>query len=189
MVLNGHISKSNVKYVWRSEHGENTCEKCEDKDKNEYESDEDVPPQPHPNCKCYIEVVPVSFEKIEVEDTTDKKLDDKWIMPVPNGYKVISGYGYRMHPVYNVPKLHDGIDINTPENTPVYSVAKGVVTVAGWVKGYGNYIQIKHMDGLSSFYAHLNRIDVKNGVTVKKDKRLEKLEIQVLELDRTCILG
>lgn len=56
MVLNGHISKSNVKYVWRSEFGEHTCDECESMDGQEYESEEDIPPQPHPNCKCYIEI-------------------------------------------------------------------------------------------------------------------------------------
>lgn len=95
-------------------------------------------------------------------------------MPVPSGYRITSGYGYRIHPVYNVPKLHDGIDINTPANTPVYSVYGGIVSDARWVSGYGNYIQIEHKDGLSSFYAHLNMIEVKKGDVVKKGEEIGK---------------
>ena len=89
-------------------------------------------------------------------------------MPVEKGHKITSNYGYRIHPVYNTKKFHDGIDINACQNTPVYAVADGKVSISGWINGYGNYIQIEHSNGLSSFYAHLNQINVVKGQTVKQ---------------------
>ena len=98
----------------------------------------------------------------------------RWILPVSKGYKITSNYGYRIHPVYRTRKFHDGIDINAIANTPVYAVADGKVSIAGWINGYGNYIQIEHSNGLSSFYAHLNQINVAKGQTVKQGQIIGK---------------
>jgi len=96
----------------------------------------------------------------------------KWILPVSKGHKITSKYGYRMHPVKHVMALHDGIDINALSNTPVYAVADGTVSVAGWINGYGNYIQIEHANGLSSFYAHLNKINVSKGSVIMQGQNI-----------------
>lgn len=55
IVLKGGIS--NVKYVWHSENGENTCEKCKSLDGTTYDFADEVPERPHPNCKCHVEIV------------------------------------------------------------------------------------------------------------------------------------
>ena len=73
-VLKGHIC--NVKYVWRSEHGEHTCEECESMDGEEFESDEDIPPKPHPNCKCYIEVYECPYEPEYSPDDDDNNNEE-----------------------------------------------------------------------------------------------------------------
>lgn len=54
-VLKGGISNS--RYIWRSEHGENTCEKCLSLDGQEFEFYDEVPERPHPNCRCHVEIV------------------------------------------------------------------------------------------------------------------------------------
>lgn len=83
--------------------------------------------------------------------------------------KVASGYGWRMHPVYQIPKHHDGMDFNAPVGTPVYATADGVVTVAKhFGGGYGRCIDIDHGYGYLSRYAHLNKIKVKVGQKVKR---------------------
>lgn len=91
-----------------------------------------------------------------------------WIAPVTKGYKITSFYGNRMHPIYHKILLHDGVDIGVPLNTRVFAVDDGKISVAGWIKGYGKYIQIEHSNGLSSFYAHLNSIKVSQGQSVKQ---------------------
>ena len=175
-------------YVWHSENGENTCDECKKLDGQVFEMDEEIPERPHPNCRCTVEIVEDEIETDGEESQDDKDKipprmptpqppnpqptpkpeptpqpktppqTQKWILPVSKGHKITSKYGYRMHPVKHVMALHDGIDINALANTPVYAVADGTVSVAGWISGYGNYIQIEHANGLSSFYAHLNKL-------------------------------
>ena len=46
------------------------------------------------------------------------------------------------------------------------------VVVSGWVKGYGNYIEIDHGSGVHSFYGHLNKIYVKCGAKVQQGQNI-----------------
>jgi murein DD-endopeptidase MepM/ murein hydrolase activator NlpD len=55
---------------------------------------------------------------------------------------------------------HNGIDIAAARFSPVVSAASGIVKVAGWDSIYGNYIVIDHTVNYSTFYGHLNSIDV-----------------------------
>jgi murein DD-endopeptidase MepM/ murein hydrolase activator NlpD len=48
------------------------------------------------------------------------------------------------------------------------SVGDGVVTFAGRQGGYGNVVEVRHGNGHSTMYAHLSRINVRNGQTVLK---------------------
>ena len=67
---------------------------------------------------------------------------------------------------------HYAIDIcNGP--VPVYghpAVAAdgGTVVYAGWYYGYGNYVRIKHANGLETTYAHLSAIKVAKGQKVSR---------------------
>jgi murein DD-endopeptidase MepM/ murein hydrolase activator NlpD len=58
---------------------------------------------------------------------------------------------------------HYGIDIAAPQFSPVIAAASGVVNAAGWDSLYGNYVVIEHNKNYSTFYGHLNSIDVVNG--------------------------
>lgn len=61
---------------------------------------------------------------------------------------------------------HYGIDIAAPQFSPVISAASGVVNGAGWDSLYGNYVVIEHNKNYSTFYGHLNSIDVLDGSRV-----------------------
>ena len=61
----------------------------------------------------------------------------------------------RLHPVHKVYRPHHGVDYAAPSGTPVYSVADGVVTMAGWGGGGGNTIKIKHAGNIVTGYLHL----------------------------------
>jgi murein DD-endopeptidase MepM/ murein hydrolase activator NlpD len=56
--------------------------------------------------------------------------------------------------------------------TPIIAAADGVVSIARWVKGYGNGIYIDHGNGIQTRYGHLSRIDVVEGQPVKKGQHL-----------------
>lgn len=71
--------------------------------------------------------------------------------------RMSSGYtSYRLHPLFGDPRAHRGIDYSAPQGTPVRAVADGVVQAKGWSGGYGNTIEIKHSERISTLYAHMS---------------------------------
>jgi len=93
------------------------------------------------------------------------------IQPVENRdlSRTASGYGYRMHPIYKIPKFHQGMDYTAPVGTPVYATgAARVEEVRRSRRGSGNRIVLDHGYGFKSVYAHLNDIGVRQGSTVDR---------------------
>lgn len=86
--------------------------------------------------------------------------------PVPGD--VSSGYGPREHPLSGKPSFHSGMDISVPQGTQVKATADGIVSFSGWTPGGGNTIVIEHGYGISTAYAHNQRILVKVGQRVKR---------------------
>jgi murein DD-endopeptidase MepM/ murein hydrolase activator NlpD len=79
-----------------------------------------------------------------------------------------SHYGSRLDPFTQEAETHLGIDIVAPKGSPIKATADGVVRIAAREGQYGNLVALGHPGGLSTRYAHLNKIDVKVGQTVKK---------------------
>jgi murein DD-endopeptidase MepM/ murein hydrolase activator NlpD len=88
-------------------------------------------------------------------------------MPL-EGAQLTSGFGMRNHPVLGGRRQHAGIDLAAPTGTPVYATADGVVGRADWYSSYGLYISINHGASMETRYAHLSRLAVTAGETVKK---------------------
>ena len=65
--------------------------------------------------------------------------------------------------------IHPAIDIPKPYGTDIQPIAEGTVTLARWDGGYGNTVVVKHSAGFTSRYAHLSKIDVKDGQRVTKE--------------------
>ena len=80
------------------------------------------------------------------------------LMQTPiDGARMSSGYGMRHHPVLGYNKMHKGVDFAAPRGTPIYAAGNGVVEKAGRHGGYGNYIRIRHSNGLKTAYAHMRK--------------------------------
>jgi murein DD-endopeptidase MepM/ murein hydrolase activator NlpD len=73
-----------------------------------------------------------------------------------------------MHPIYNRPLPHEGIDIAAPKGTPIYATAEGRVIKAGWIVGYGLTVEIDHGYGYTTLYGHASKILVRRGQTVDR---------------------
>ncbi len=87
--------------------------------------------------------------------------------------RVLSGFGYRIHPIYKVRKLHTGIDFSAPRGTPIQATGDGVVVaVKHSNRGYGKHVIIDHGYGYKTLYGHMSRIDVKVGQKVKKGQQI-----------------
>jgi murein DD-endopeptidase MepM/ murein hydrolase activator NlpD len=78
-----------------------------------------------------------------------------------------SGYGMRHHPVTGHRAMHHGVDYRASVGTPVHAVAQGKVVTSTFNEFAGNKVAIRHSDGSTSFYLHLDRKYVKEGAWVK----------------------
>ena len=77
-----------------------------------------------------------------------------------------SGYGMRIDPIYKTAKFHNGMDFSANIGTPVYATGDGVIKKAGWQSGYGKIIIVSHGFGYETWYAHLNKYNVRVGQKV-----------------------
>jgi len=96
------------------------------------------------------------------------------IQPIANKdlKRTASGWGYRIHPIYKVRKMHYGMDFTAPVGTPVYATGDGKVTETKGSKrsriGLGLNVKIDHGYGYETVYGHLNAFNVKRGQKVKR---------------------
>lgn len=86
-------------------------------------------------------------------------------LPLAGG-TITSGVGMRIDPIDGKWRHHNGIDIATPEGTPVKTVAPGVVLYSGLRSGYGNTVVIGHDNGMITMYGHNSRLLVAQGQSV-----------------------
>jgi murein DD-endopeptidase MepM/ murein hydrolase activator NlpD len=87
--------------------------------------------------------------------------------PVPYSRRT-SGFGMRQHPILHTQRAHTGVDYAAPTGTPVMSVADGVVSESSYQGAYGNMVVIQHNANQSTVYAHLSRMNVRKGQTIKQ---------------------
>lgn len=92
-----------------------------------------------------------------------------YIRPM-NQYTVTSEFGWRDSPLGGGIEFHNAIDLANGGGTRVLASNAGVVVKADatWFDWYGNYVVIRHSDGLHTGYAHLSSIEVKAGQTVSQ---------------------
>ena len=84
--------------------------------------------------------------------------------------KITSLFGYRHHPLIDQPQMHEGVDLQAAEGTPVYSVTRGRVHFAGVSRLGGNSVIIygftSERTQLVVLYGHLETIGVMEGALV-----------------------
>ncbi len=100
-------------------------------------------------------------------DERIEKFGQIFNLPLDRITRVSSDFGYRTHPITGVRTLHRGIDFPGALNTPVYAARGGTVTFAGYSGGgFGNLVIIKHKDGYTTYYGHLNSVTTRAGQKV-----------------------
>ncbi len=98
--------------------------------------------------------------------STENPSNARWLKPCYYT-RVSSPFGYRWHPVTGKWAMHNGIDLSSPQGTPIYASRSGTVTIAKYSSTGGNYVTINHGDGYSSSYLHMTHYVVKVGDYVK----------------------
>jgi murein DD-endopeptidase MepM/ murein hydrolase activator NlpD len=77
--------------------------------------------------------------------------------PLEGGGTLRSRFGYRIHPIFKTRRLHTGVDLAARSGTPIYASGDGTIEYYKWASGYGNKIEISHVNGYETAYGHLSR--------------------------------
>jgi murein DD-endopeptidase MepM/ murein hydrolase activator NlpD len=70
--------------------------------------------------------------------------------------RISSRFGGRYHPILKSWRSHQGTDYAAGYGTPVRATADGIVTKAGRDGGYGNLVEVRHVNGIRTRYGHLS---------------------------------
>ena len=92
---------------------------------------------------------------------TAKAKSAGFICPLSSGSYKVSAY-------YGDGRNHQGVDLAANKGTPIFAVAEGTVTFAGWDGDYGYSVVIQHNSGIKTRYAHANALCVSVGATVSQ---------------------
>jgi murein DD-endopeptidase MepM/ murein hydrolase activator NlpD len=84
-----------------------------------------------------------------------------WSMPIPET-RITSQFGMRHY------RWHYGTDLKLETGDPVVAAFDGIVRIRMYDRtGYGNYILIRHYNGLETLYGHLSKQSATVGQLVK----------------------
>lgn len=86
----------------------------------------------------------------------------------PANGRLISGFGYRIHPIFGTRRFHSGIDLAAPHGSLVKAADGGQIIQAGYFGGYGYSIMVYHGGGFATWYAHLSSINASVGQFVQR---------------------
>jgi|GEM_PF-980587 len=93
----------------------------------------------------------------------------------PTTGRFADGFGERIHPITHKVVFHEGLDLAPGLGARVVASQDGKVIFAGLKANFGRLIILDHGQGITSFYAHLDKILVKLGSTVKRGDLIGKV--------------
>ncbi len=93
----------------------------------------------------------------------------------PASGSLSSRYGYRKSPFSETREFHGGVDFRGKTGDEVVTTANGIIEKAGYVKGYGKRVVIKHKKGYKTLYAHLSEIEVVKGQRVEAGEKIGEI--------------
>ncbi len=99
--------------------------------------------------------------KVSLVDMTDTVQVDLGGYTHPNLNVITSRFGFRKW------KFHYGVDLRCAVGDSIRSAFDGRVRIAKRGKAYGNYVVVRHYNGLETTYAHLDKMLVKVNDEVK----------------------
>ncbi|HYC83526.1 MAG TPA: peptidoglycan DD-metalloendopeptidase family protein [Candidatus Paceibacterota bacterium] len=114
-------------------------------------------------------IVPEGEISAPVEPAKTKKI----LPSIVGKLKSVGGFLWPVRGGIKTQGIHgnNGIDIGASIGTDVYAALPGQVLVArssGWNGGYGNYVVIRHANGVQTLYSHLSSVAVRVGQTVER---------------------
>jgi murein DD-endopeptidase MepM/ murein hydrolase activator NlpD len=78
----------------------------------------------------------------------------------PVGYMRLSSLfeSRRFHPIKHRRQPHQGVDFELPEGTDIFAAEAGTVLRSGRQRASGNFVVIRHHNGLETYYNHMRLI-------------------------------
>lgn len=135
-----------------------------------FEENFERPLNDHPERITWANEWYLKFKDLDIPQSSG------YIVPIDAPVTVTSEFGWRTHPISGEADYHNGIDlVNNNSNAPIYASADGEVIVAGdanYFDWYGNWVVIKHSDGMYTGYAHLSSVKVSKGSTVTQGQQI-----------------
>jgi len=116
------------------------------------------------------EPAPTAQEPQEEAPTPAEEPSPRWQLPIWG--KVTSPFGERAHPINGSDAMHTGIDIAGEEGKTVVCASEGTVSVTGYDDANGHYIIVNHKNDITTVYAHLSKVCVKEGDIVSPDIKI-----------------
>ncbi|MEM6666481.1 MAG: M23 family metallopeptidase [Pseudomonadota bacterium] len=92
--------------------------------------------------------------------------------PITTKARMSSRFGPRIDPFLGRRAFHSGLDFAAPRGTRLSAPAAGRIIRAGRMGGYGRTVEIDHGNGITTRYAHMNRISVKRGQRVSPGQKI-----------------
>ena len=80
---------------------------------------------------------------------------------LPHFGDVTSKFGWRRY------RYHYGVDTKNQYGEPIFCVFDGIVRIARRSRTYGNFVIVRHKNGLETFYAHCSKLLVSQNQEVK----------------------
>lgn len=108
--------------------------------------------------------------QVRTLDSNRQDFRERFIWPVRG--RISGNFGnYRI--LNGIPKSpHGGMDIAAPKGTKIVAPLSGVVTMVSKLYYTGNTVIIDHGFGISTVFAHMNRVMVKVGQRVKQGAQI-----------------
>lgn len=94
---------------------------------------------------------------------------------LPVSAPLTSGFGFRESPLAGGEDFHLGVDLGAAEGTKIVACADGVVVFAGENRTYGDYVKIDHGKGVTTLYAHCQKLLVKQGQQVAAGETIARV--------------
>jgi len=140
--------------------------------------EEAVPVSSGFNKSSAAEINNDTYEKGSIDGSKpsvqDKSADNlEFIAPIEG--TITSPFGERIDPNSLAKKVHKGIDIEAEKGASIKAVLPGEVIEADSVPTYGNYIKIKHNNGLTTVYAHCSQLIAQKGDKVEQGEIIAKV--------------
>lgn len=115
------------------------------------------------------------LRRLQMANSGNTSAPGAYLWPCPSSKRITSNYGYRIHPISGVKKLHSGMDIGASYGSAVVAAAGGKVIKSEYYGGYGNCIIIDHGGGHATLYGHMSSLIAKVGQEVAAGAQIGKV--------------